>query len=93
MTCSEDMTIKRWLLDSGELVMTYTGHKEPVLAVHYRYDGVFLASASHDKTVKLWDVENGRCAMTLKGHKDAVYDVKFTSPTKQRAFFDLLRSR
>ena len=86
MTCSEDMTIKRWLLDSGELVMTYTGHKEPVLAVHYRYDGVFLASASHDKTVKLWDVENGRCAMTLKGHKDAVYDVKFTSPTNKGRF-------
>ena len=86
MTCSEDMTVKRWLLDSGELVMTYTGHKEPVLAVHYRYDGVFLASASHDKTVKLWDVENGRCAMTLKGHKDAVYDVKFTSPTNKGRF-------
>ena len=58
--------------------MNYTGHREPVLSVAWRYDMTFFASASHDKTVKMWDVENGRCASTLKGHKDIVYDVKFS---------------
>jgi WD40 repeat protein len=52
-----DASIRLYEVDSGELVGTFTGHKQGIAAIAFSPDGKTLASASDDSTVKLWNVQ------------------------------------
>jgi len=77
-TCSEDCTIKIWVIPDGgisettrEAQLTLTGHQKRVLIVswHPVAENVLL-SAGADNMMVLWDVGNG-CALTEIGcHSD-----------------------
>src|SRR5436305_7032758 len=71
-SCGEDMTVRLWSTNSGELLHTITGHEGAVMGVDISYDGTMIASCSEDKTVRLWDAYTGEAIRTLQGHSGAV---------------------
>lgn len=77
-SCGEDMTVRLWSTQSGELLSTIAGHEGAVMGVDFSYDGRLLASCSEDKTVRLWDARSGAALRTLKGHHSAVWTVAFS---------------
>lgn len=77
-SCGEDMTVRLWSTQSGELLHTIEGHEGAVMGVDFSYDGRLLASCSEDKTVRLWDAGSGVALRTLKGHHSAVWTVAFS---------------
>ncbi|XP_022249946.1 apoptotic protease-activating factor 1-like isoform X1 [Limulus polyphemus] len=44
-----------WSVNSGQVVVSFKGHSEPVQTVDYSRDGRMLLSASKDGTVMVWD--------------------------------------
>ncbi|HXL36183.1 MAG TPA: caspase family protein, partial [Ktedonobacteraceae bacterium] len=54
-SCGEDMTVRLWSTNSGEMLLTIVGHEGAVMGVDISPDGKIIASCSEDKTVRLWD--------------------------------------
>ncbi len=50
-----DILIKLWDVETGNQVVTLTGHTETVTTLVFSHDGKTLASGSEDGTVLLWD--------------------------------------
>ncbi|WP_138497638.1 eIF2A-related protein [Nostoc sp. PA-18-2419] len=73
---SRDKTVKLFNRE-GELLRTFTGHKDQVWGVSFSPDGKVIASASKDKSVKLWS-RGGELLDTLQGHNDAVLGVAWS---------------
>ena len=48
--------------------LTFRGHQNAVLEVHWSADGEQVFSASADKTVMLWDAQSGSRVRSYKGH-------------------------
>ena len=61
-----DRTVKLWDTDSGQLLMTLTGHAGPVWGLSLDADASLLASGSFDGTIKLWHVPSGASRSTLQ---------------------------
>jgi WD40 repeat protein len=79
---SADGRAKVWCLDTGECLMTFSGHLDRVYGVAFVPDfngegGSLLATCSGDRTIKLWDVATGNCTMTLTEHTDLVSSIAF----------------
>jgi len=77
---SEDMTIKIWDWEVGELERTIKAHTKPVLDVDFGgpRGGPLLASCSSDTQIKLWDpAEDYKNVRTLPGHDHSVSAVRF----------------
>ena len=75
-TANSQGQVKLWTLN-GQLIKTFTAHKQKVLGVSFSPDGQTIATASADKTIKLWNLE-GKELKTLPGHNDEVLAVKFS---------------
>jgi WD40 repeat protein len=84
-SCGEDMTVRLWSTDSGELLHTITGHEGAVMGVDISPDGKIIASCSEDKTVRLWDAGTGEALRTLEGHSSAVWTVAFSLDNRMLA--------
>jgi WD40 repeat protein len=76
-SCGEDMTVRLWSTETGDLLATCKGHEGATLGVDFSYDGRLLASCSEDKTVRLWDASSGKELRILRGHHSAVWTVAF----------------
>jgi WD40 repeat protein len=77
---SADGTAKVWCVDTGECLMTFSGHRDRIYGVAFAPDfndagGSILATCSGDSTIKLWDVATGNCTMTLAEHTDFVSSI------------------
>jgi len=70
--------VKLWDAATGEVVRTFSGHKDWVNDVAFSPDGTMVVSGSKDRTLKLWDVESGSDLRTLAGHKGWVNGVAFS---------------
>ncbi|MGZ3622908.1 MAG: WD40 domain-containing protein [Ktedonobacteraceae bacterium] len=77
-SCGEDMTVRLWSTESGELLRTIVGHEGAVMGVDMSPDGKIIASCSEDKTVRLWDANTGEPVRILEGHSSAVWTVAFS---------------
>jgi WD40 repeat protein len=84
-SCGEDMTVRLWSTDAGELLQTITGHEGAVMGVDISPDGKLIASCSEDKTVRLWDAYTGEALRTLEGHSSAVWTVAFSLDNRMLA--------
>jgi WD40 repeat protein len=51
----------------GNLVRTFTGHKDCVEHIALTLDGKFVISAARNKEIRIWDIEKGREEFTLQG--------------------------
>jgi WD40 repeat protein len=65
-------------LETGELIRTFEGHRDGVLAVDFNRNGTQAISGSFDNDVRLWDVETGRKIRSFSGHSDRVTSVAFS---------------
>ncbi|MDJ0731240.1 MAG: hypothetical protein QNJ33_14735 [Crocosphaera sp.] len=74
ISCSNDKTIKLWLVETGEELVTLTGHTEKVTSIALSSDNLFLVSGSKDKTLKLWNLKEKRCLASVS-HQNKVYAV------------------
>ena len=71
---SNDLTIKIWNAETGELLKTLRSHTRAVNSVTFNQNGM-LASGSNDFTVKLWDVTTGELLKTLNGIYLLIYSL------------------
>lgn len=72
-----DGSIKLFDTDSGDVIVTFNGHKTAVSAMHFDTQGLRLASGSKDTNVIVWDVVNESGLFRFKGHRGMVTQVSF----------------
>ena len=77
-SCSSDLTIKLWDMNTYECIKTLFGHDHNVSCVLFSPDGDKLFSCSRDKTIKVWEVSSGYCVKTLTGHDEWVRKIAIT---------------
>lgn len=88
VTSSEDMTLIRWDMETGEVIRQYgpdnpdtadvvEGHAERVRGAALSPDGKLLASAAYDMAIILWDVETGEI-LQIMHHDDKAACVTFS---------------
>ncbi|KAJ3333886.1 hypothetical protein HDU76_001802 [Blyttiomyces sp. JEL0837] len=65
-TGSWDKTIRKWSVETGETLLTFTGHSDFIKTIMLH--GKTLYSGSSDKTIRKWDVDSGTSQATWKGH-------------------------
>jgi WD40 repeat protein/DNA-binding SARP family transcriptional activator len=76
-----DGTAKVWNIESGEEILTLSGHGEgwPVADIEFSSDDKWLATGCWDGTAKLWDAETGRELATFAGHTSEVFSIDLNS--------------
>lgn len=72
LTCSSDLFVKVWDLQTLKLLRSLSGHEHVVSSVAFTEAGDRAYTASRDHSVKLWDLNNGWCLKTFVGHSDWV---------------------
>ena len=66
---NRDGTMRLLNTATRDIVCTYAGHTEHVMAVGFHPDGSNFFSASYyDNTIKLWDIKTGACIRVFDGH-------------------------
>jgi GTPase SAR1 family protein len=70
-----DNALKQWNLETGECLLTLTGHSADIKSAQITTDSRFVVSGSKDSTVKIWDLAAGVCVGTLEGHQSMVMSV------------------
>ena len=65
-TCSKDLTVKLWNVNTRELIRTYQGHTGFIYSVEFSPDNKLLASTAFKESI-VWDKETGAILHNLKG--------------------------
>ncbi|MEO1765350.1 MAG: WD40 repeat domain-containing protein, partial [Cyanobacteria bacterium J06629_18] len=73
-----------WNFNSGEVLQTFRGHTNSVIAIAVNPDGKTLASSGKDG-IKIWDLNTGALLSTLYGHSDWVSSLAFSPDGKTLA--------
>jgi WD40 repeat protein len=73
-----DNSIRMYEVATGELVGTFTGHKQGIGAIAFSPDGKTLATASDDSTVRLWNVQTQQELITDRRLGGAVRALMFS---------------
>ena len=76
-TGAADGTLRLWSTVAGTEALSIGRHTGPALAVDFRLDGRYFASASEDRTARVWDLE-GRELCRFQGHEGTVLDVAWS---------------
>ncbi|MEJ2302091.1 MAG: protein kinase [Anaerolineales bacterium] len=79
---------KIWDVSTGEMLLSLSGHSEPINKLAFSEDGKRIATASADRTVKVWDAYTGREQLSLEGHSGFANDVVFSPDGKLLATVD-----
>jgi WD40 repeat protein len=85
LSCSEDNTMRLWLVATGNCVKVCVGHAKvvndadfhPILFKLYSQT-TCLVSCSGDGTLRLWNTSKEKPIATIHGHTNAVYRVGFS---------------
>ncbi|XP_024020657.1 WD40 repeat-containing protein HOS15 isoform X1 [Morus notabilis] len=67
-SASFDSTVKLWDVDSGNLLCTLNGHREPVYSVAFSPNGEYLASGSLDRSMHVWSLKESKIVKTYTGN-------------------------
>ncbi|KAI8815984.1 quinon protein alcohol dehydrogenase-like superfamily [Fimicolochytrium jonesii] len=90
-SCSDDLTVKHWNLETRQEVRTFSGHVGQISSIQtlmphstLRINGItipggILVSASLDNTIKIWCLTTGKEIKTLFGHVEGVWCVDVDS--------------
>lgn len=71
-TAGPDNMARIWDAETGELLMTLSGHSDMVMNAAFSPSGEHLVTASLDKTARVWDLKSGKTVLVLKGHTDGL---------------------
>jgi len=74
-SCSNDMEVKLWSIDTTVSLATLEGHSDNVNCVCFTTDGNSIISSSSDTTTLIWDRPTGRIKHILRGHSGRVFPV------------------
>jgi WD40 repeat protein/3',5'-cyclic AMP phosphodiesterase CpdA len=64
-TAGSDSAVRTWDTATGQKLVTFTGHAQPVLCLAFSPDGTRLITASRDGTTRTWDTATGHAESTL----------------------------
>jgi WD40 repeat protein len=76
---SDDMTIRVWDAETGEVIKKLTGHSYAVYSVSFSVDGSRIVSGGRDHTIRLWDAETRREINTFTGNRWEVTSVSIST--------------
>jgi WD40 repeat protein len=76
LTASWDKTIKKWCAETGDCLMTFSGHADFVKSIIV--SGCKLYSASTDKLIAEWDLDTGKLLRSFGGHRRSVEDISIS---------------
>ncbi len=79
VTGNHDTTARVWDITTGQLIRTFTEHKQAVTSVEFSPDGKLILSAGDDRTVRIWDAETGQVRLQIPQQKDLIYRAKLSS--------------
>jgi WD40 repeat protein len=85
---SRDQTIRLWHVAAGQPgkpIDNPEGHRRPVLALAFSFDGQTLASGGLDGSVRLWQFATGRELRSLAGHTSFVRSLAFSADNSRVA--------
>jgi WD40 repeat protein len=71
-------TINLWDAKTGQLVVSFEGHRDFVYSASFRADGARVVTAGKDRTAKVWDTTTGAQLLSLEAHLAAVYSAVFS---------------
>jgi WD40 repeat protein len=77
-TASQDTTARIWDANTGQLLLTLTGHADSVNGIVFSPDGKRVATTSDDGTAKVWDASTGEELLTFSGHTEWVARIAFS---------------
>ena len=66
-TASWDKCVRRFDPLTGEMLLVFRGHTQPIYCVQVTEDTLF--TGSRDGTARVWDIENGDILHTFRGHE------------------------
>jgi len=85
VSCSVDMTVRLWSVETGSCEYTLNDHTGDVNCVAYSPLGDQIASASDDKAIRVWDITTKDYRHVLSGHTESVLCVAYSRDGKQIA--------
>lgn len=65
---SEANTAAIWSVETGEILLTLTGHAAPIRVTAWSPDGRWIATNSADGTTRIWDASTGKNLQIIKGY-------------------------
>lgn len=77
ITGGNDKMVRRWDVEMGRCLHTFTGHSGAVFGVDWSTDQRRILSCSEDKTVRMWEMGTGNCVRVFTGHSGIVYRVRW----------------
>ncbi|WPH02298.1 Hypothetical protein R9X50_00516000 [Acrodontium crateriforme] len=72
-----DGSIRIWDALSGQLVLSFNGHRSAVLHLQFDREGSRLASGSKDTDIIIWNLLSETAEYRLRGHKDQITGLRF----------------
>ncbi|KAF6001689.1 Dip2/Utp12 protein [Cyanidiococcus yangmingshanensis] len=73
-----DMTVRAFRMDTLAFVLSFYGHKLPVMTMDVSGDSKLLVTGSADKSCRLWGLQFGDCIRSFaRAHEDGVTVVRF----------------
>ncbi len=76
VTGSQDMNIRIWNANTGELIRIIEGHINKINCVSFILNDRYIVSAGLDRDIMMWEVETGYHFTRMRGHTDAVTCLK-----------------
>ena len=73
-----DLTVRLWDVESGELLQTFEGHGHIVNYARLAPNKEFIISSSWDQTVRMWDIESGDEIRQFVGHAGNTFGIAIT---------------
>ncbi|KAH9488092.1 hypothetical protein Btru_065405 [Bulinus truncatus] len=73
LSCSNDATIRRWAVTSGDCLAIYYGHTNYVYSLSILPNGQDFITSGEDRTMRVW--KDGRCVQTIYHPCESVWSV------------------
>ncbi|KAK0823865.1 beta transducin [Friedmanniomyces endolithicus] len=80
-----DGSIRIWDALSGQIVVSFNGHRSAVTHLQFDGEGARLASGSRDTDIIVWNLLSETAEFRLRGHKDQITGLAFLqTPVRRR---------